>query len=246
MKTSSFFLAVLVTSSLFSPLASVHAAGASTVSPAPSVEIIYRIKAKKGILSIAGQGSAQWKLLDKQYSLQNTARANFFGKMQESSSQGSVNEAGLQPNLFTETRYRKEMTSTTFAREQKQIQFSEGAPSIALPNAAQDRASVVWQLAATARANPEKFQVGAEWSSYVAGRRDAETWRFKVISKETLSTPLGDIASVHLVKAPPPDSQEQQVDLWLAPSMEWLPVQIRFKDADGDFVEQTVERVLRK
>jgi hypothetical protein len=225
---------------------SAYAQQSNASNPPPSVEIIYKIQAKKNGFSIGGQGLSQWQINDGQYTLHNSAKATFFGKIQESGSVGELDASGLAPNRFTETRYRKEGTTTTFAREQKKIHFSEGSPSIKLPANAQDRASVVWQIATLARSHPEKFSVGSEWSSWVAGRRDAENWRFKVVGKENISTQMGEIACVHLSKAPPADSQEQQVDVWLAPGMEWYPVQIRFKDADGDFVEQTVEKLVRK
>jgi hypothetical protein len=38
----------------------------------------------------------------------------------------------------------------------------------------------------------------------------------------------------------------QQVDLWLAPSLDWYPVRVRFNDNDGDFVDQTLEKVVKK
>jgi hypothetical protein len=38
----------------------------------------------------------------------------------------------------------------------------------------------------------------------------------------------------------------QQVDLWLAPSLDWYPVRVRFNDPDGDFVDQTLEKVVKK
>lgn len=78
---------------------------------------------------------------------------------------------------------------------------------------------------------------------FVAGRRDAETWTFKVMQNESLSTALGQLDTVHIIKAPPPDSKDQQVELWLAPSLEWYPVRVRFSDADGDFVEQMIGQI---
>lgn len=219
---------------------------AQTLNLPPSAELTYKIQAKRNGFSLTGRGQTQWHWAENSYRLQNSARATLLGKIQESSSSGTLEASGLAPHRFTETRFRKEMTTTTFVYEEKKITFSEGSPSMKLLSGTQDRASVVWQLATIARSQPEKLQVGSEWSAFVAGRRDAETWRFKVVGKEMIQTSMGEISSLHLVKAPPADSKEQQVDLWLAPGLEWYPVQIRFKDADGDFVEQTLEKVLRK
>jgi hypothetical protein len=110
----------------------------------------------------------------------------------------------------------------------------------------QDRSSVSWQLVAVARAAPEKFVPGSEWIFFVAGRRDAEPWTFKVVKKESIRTGLGPVETVHLVKLPPPDSKDQALDIWLAPSLGWLPARLRFTDNDDEFVDQTLEKITKK
>ena len=80
----------------------------------------------------------------------------------------------------------------------------------------------------------------------MAGRHDAEPWTFKVVKDDKVATGLGEVAAIHLVKAPPPDKKGQQVDLWLAPSLEWYPVKVTFADEDGDYVEQTLQKIVKK
>ena len=87
---------------------------------------------------------------------------------------------------------------------------------------------------------------GSEWAFFVAGTHDAEPWVFKVVNQETVATGQGLVEAVHLVKAPPPDKKGQQVDLWLAPSLEWYPVKVTFADEDGDYVEQTLQKIVKK
>jgi hypothetical protein len=36
------------------------------------------------------------------------------------------------------------------------------------------------------------------------------------------------------------------VDLWLSPSLEWYPVKVTFEDDDGDYVEQTLQKIIKK
>ena len=145
-----------------------------------------------------------------------------------------------------EKRFRKEAATTTFKRDSKSIVFSEGDDSYPLKGGEQDRNSTVWQLVSVARATPEKFTPGSEWSFFVAGRHDAEPWTFKVVKDDKVATGLGEVAAIHLVKAPPPDKKGQQVDLWLAPSLEWYPVKVTFEDEDGDYVEQTLQKIIKK
>jgi hypothetical protein len=67
-----------------------------------------------------------------------------------------------------------------------------------------------------------------------------------VVGQEAVHTGQGDVTALHLVKAPPPDAKGQQVDLWLAPSLDWYPVRIRFADEDGDFVDQTLDKITKR
>lgn len=212
----------------------------------PSAELGYSIKAKQRGISLNGSATVQWRAADGSYSIATESRVSLLGKILENRSEGSVDDYGLAPVLFYEKRFRKDPSHTTFKRDVKTITFSEGDDSYPIKGGEQDRTSIQWQLAAQARATPDKFKPGSEWAFFVAGRRDAEVWRFKVMKNEAVQIGTGEVNAVHLVKAPPPDAQGQQVDLWLAPSMDWYPVRVRFNDDDGDFVDQTLEKVVRK
>ena len=61
-----------------------------------------------------------------------------------------------------------------------------------------------------------------------------------------MATGQGEVQAIHLIKTPPPNKKGQQVDLWLAPSLEWYPVKVTFADDDGDYVEQTLQRIIKK
>lgn len=212
----------------------------------PSADLNYAITARQHGLTINGTASVQWRAGDGKYAIATESRAAIFGKILEQRSEGVIDEFGLAPVTFYEKRFRKEPNTTTFNRDAKTITFSEGDASYPIKGGEQDRGSAQWQLAAQARATPDKFKPGSEWQYFVAGRRDAEPWSFKVVKTETVQLGSGEVQAVHLVKAPPPDHQGQQVDLWLAPSMDWYPVRVRFNDADGDFVDQTLEKVVKK
>ncbi|MDX8123159.1 DUF3108 domain-containing protein [Janthinobacterium sp. GMG2] len=213
---------------------------------APSADLVYSIKAKQRGIALSGESVSNWRAGDGKYSLLAETKAALFGKILEQRSEGTVDDYGLAPAQFVEKRFRKEAATTTFKRDSKTIVFSEGDDSYPLKGGEQDRNSTVWQLVSIARATPEKFTPGSEWSFFVAGRRDAEPWTFKVVKQETVATGQGLVEAVHLIKAPPPDKKGQQVDLWLAPSLEWYPVKVTFADEDGDYVEQTLQKIVQK
>ncbi len=110
----------------------------------------------------------------------------------------------------------------------------------------QDRVSITWQLAAVARAAGDKFKPGSEWPFFVAGRRDAEAWTFKVVKREKVKTGMGEVDAVMVSRQPLKDSRDQSIDVWLAPGQEWYPVKIRFTEGDKETIEQTLRSVTKQ
>lgn len=212
----------------------------------PSADLTYAVKASSHGLPLSGTGTVSWRQGDGKYSLLTEARSGLFGKVLEHRSEGAIDEFGLAPASYYEKRIRKDPTTTTFRRDDAVIGFQGSEKSYPIKGGEQDRSSAPWQLAAIARKSPEKFKAGSEWSFFVAGRRDAEPWVFKVVGTETLQTPMGEVKALHFSKTPPKNNKGQQVDLWLAPSMEWYPVRILFMEEDGDSFDQQLEKVAKK
>lgn len=223
-----------------------HAAGTYKISPPPSAELNYAIDASQSGITLKGSGLVTWKAGPQQYSVHNETRAQLFGKILETGSEGKIDRYGLAPAVFTEKRLRKDASTATFNADSKTISFSQSGQTYAIVGGEQDRVSVVWQLLSVARAAPKKFVPGTEWKFFVAGQRDAENWIFKVVKREKIVTPKGTFNAIHVLRAPPPDSQGQKLDIWLAPTLEWYPVKLRFSDTgDGDYIEQTLESTAR-
>ena len=212
----------------------------------PSADLSYRLAARQKGFSISGDATVSWRASEAKYSVVSSARAQLLGKILDSRSEGVVDAYGLAPVQFREKRFRKEETSARFERAARTLTFSDPQERYTLTGGEQDRASIQWQLASIARGAPDKFVPGSEWKFFVAGRRDAAVWTFKVVKREQVKTGIGTLAAVHVVKAPPADSKEQRVDIWFAPGQEWYPVKLRFSDADGEVVEQTLDKIVRK
>ncbi|MES2151802.1 MAG: DUF3108 domain-containing protein [Pseudomonadota bacterium] len=223
-----------------------HPAVKYAVDLPPPADLSYLIKARQSGFSINGEALISWRVADGKYALLAETRATLLGKVMENRSEGAIDGFGLAPTSFFEKRFRKEPATTTFDRAARSIVFTDGKLTYPLQGGEQDRTSAPWQLVAAARAAPDKFTPGSEWVFFVAGRRDAEPWSFKVIKHEKVQTGIGEVDALHLVKAPPPDSKGQQLDIWLAPGHEWYPVRLRFADKDGEFVDQTLEKIVRK
>jgi len=238
--------ALLLTLSAFAgsnAFAQSHAATQYKINPPPSADLNYVIEAQQSGLMLKGNGLVQWKAAQQQYSVHNETNAQLFGKILDTRSEGKIDKFGLSPAQFLQKRLRKDATTTTFNGDSKTITFNQSGQTYPIVGGEQDRASVVWQLLAIARAAPKKFVAGSEWQFFVAGERDADVWTFKVMKNEKIVTPKGEFNAVHVFRTPPPDSQEQKLDIWLAPTLEWYPVKLRFTDADGSYIEQSLESV---
>lgn len=212
----------------------------------PSADLTYTIKASNHGIALSGTGTIVWQQGDGKYRLVTEARSGIFGKVLEYRSEGAIDPFGLAPETYYEKRIRKGAGTTTFQRDAKAIAFADNDNTVPIKGGEQDRSSAPWQLAAIARAAPDKFKPGSEWKFHVAGRRSADTWIFKVVGTETVRTGQGDVKAIHFSKAPPQRDKGQQVDLWLAPSLEWYPVRLVFTEEDGDSFEQLLDKVNKK
>jgi hypothetical protein len=211
----------------------------------PSADLSYSIKAQQSGLLLSGNSILKWSATDNAFQISTETHASLVGKILDAKSEGTIDEYGLAPASFTEKRFRKDATTTSFNHVSKLITFSTPADTSPIKGGEQDRNSAIWQLIAMARGAHGKFKENSEWALFVAGQHDAESWSFKVNKEESIRTPLGNMNAVHVVKAPPPDSRGQQVDIWLAPSLEWYPVRLRFTEPNGDYIEQMLDSVTK-
>jgi hypothetical protein len=157
-------------------------------------------------------------------------------------SEGTVGDEGFVPTLMTEKRRGRAMTATHFNRQEGTLTFSASAATYPLVPGAQDKASVPLQLAAIARGDPK--QLSGNIDILVGEDRDASVFTFMVAGQEQIDTPLGRIATWHLVRPPKPGSYNSRLELWLAPGYGWYPVQIRNVEASGAVTTQTVNNIV--
>lgn len=165
------------------------------------------------------------------------ARLSFgaFGLRRVQTSRGQITVDGLAPLRFSD-KYRSELAAH-FVREKGQVTFSANTPDAPLLAGAQDRLSVVLQLAAMVAGDPERFPSASTITLQIIGPRDADIWLFTVEEDETLTLPGGPQATRKLVRNPRREF-DQKVELWLAPALGYLPARIRITEANGDYIDQ--------
>jgi hypothetical protein len=157
-------------------------------------------------------------------------------------SEGTVGDEGFVPTLMTEKRRGRAMTATHFNRKDGTLTFSASSLKYPLVPGAQDKASVPLQLTAIARGDSK--QLSGNIDILVGEDRDASVFTFTVAGQEHIDTPLGRIATWHIVRPPKPGSYNSRLELWLAPGYGWYPVQIRNVEASGAVTTQTASKIV--
>lgn len=212
------------------------------VSPPPSAVLKYDVQALREGQTVYGHGKISWQSDGGNYTVTGEAGVLFFTVL-SFKSEGAIDEFGVAPLLYSEKRFRKSETNTHFQRERNVISFSASTISYPRAGGEQDRASIIWQLAGIGRGDQEKFMPNAEIDLFVAGVRDAETWRIHVIGKEDVEVGAGKTVAWHVVRMPRPGSYEQKLDIWLAPEQEWYPVRLRYTETNGDYLDMSLSNL---
>lgn len=213
-----------------------------SIDPPPSVLLKYQVESSKDGRPIYGSGKIAWNARGGAYAINGEASVLFFTVL-EFHSEGEFDSFGVAPLLYTEKRMRKPVTNTHFQSDPKVVSFSASTATYPRQGGEQDRATIVWQLAALGRGSGRLFAPGAQLDVVVAGVRDAETWDIRVIGLETIKIPAGEMQAWHLARQPRAASFDQKIDIWLAPQQQWYPVRIRYTDKNGDYLDMAASAI---
>ena len=156
-------------------------------------------------------------------------------------SEGQIDGTGIVPVKATEKRKGRAQTATHFNRDARAITFSATTATAPWQEGAQDKATVPFQLAAIGRADVN--QLAGNIDILVGEEKEATVFRFQLVGEEELDTKMGRLVTWHLRRPPKPGTYSSQLDIWLAPSMQWYPVQIRNTEASGALTTQTVTNI---
>lgn len=148
-------------------------------------------------------------------------------------SQGTIGEAGLEPQLFIVER-RNKIQSASFDRNANRMSFSDGQASVELPPNAQDLLSFAFQFAY----NPPQRK---SLDLLLTNGRKLGQYNYLVLDDEVLSTPVGSISTVHIHKLHEPD--DDGLEMWLAPDLFYAPVKMTFVEKDGTRYELNITSI---
>ncbi len=196
-----------------------------------SVQMKYQVEANKFPYSLSAE--MLWQQDGSRYSAR--LAFNAFGQARVQTSRGQIGARGLEPIRFSD-KYRSEVAAH-FNREKGKVTFSANTPDVPLLAGAQDRLSILIQLAGMVASAPNRYPPATTISIQTIGPRDADTWLFTVGETETLSLPGGPQETLKLVRNPRQEF-DQKVEIWLAPALDYLPARVRITEPNGDFIDQ--------
>ncbi|MCC8404322.1 DUF3108 domain-containing protein [Paraburkholderia sp. MMS20-SJTN17] len=149
------------------------------------------------------------------------------------SSHGAIDAFGLAPAKYSEKRGRRAEDIAIFNRNDRKIGFTRTPSTLPLPDGAQDRFSVVMQLASLVRGDPDAYKPGVTRQFFVADTDSGENWPIETIGDETIRAAQGYLETRHFKRLPRHDGDQRRIDVWLAPSLGWLPARILQTEPNG-------------
>jgi hypothetical protein len=193
----------------------------------------YAVTAMWRGLQVPGQAELAWLHDGQRYeAVLHVAAAGLPSRTQRSS--GDVTPEGLAPVRFSE-RHRGE-EATHFQRDRQRIVFSSNRPEAALLPGAQDRLSVLLQLAAIVAGDPGRFAPGTRIVLQTAGTREAAGWEFVSEGQEELALPGGTVRALKFHRGPRHE-YDNRLEAWIGLGGDYGPVRLRLTPPNGDWLD---------
>lgn len=177
-------------------------------------------------------GTIHWMSSAQNYEMVVSVPLPFVGTFVYSS-HGRIDAFGLAPEQYIEKRGHRAEDVSIFNRTDKKIAFTRTPTTLPLPEGAQDRFSMVMQLASLVRGDPAAYKPGVTRQFFVVDSDSGENWPVETIGDETIRTAQGYVQTRHFKRLPRRDGDQRRIDVWLAPSLGWLPARLVQTEPNG-------------
>lgn len=224
------------------------AASAAPAAPAfewpASTRLAYKLNGNyRG--EVQGQASVEWlrEGLRYQVHLQALVGPAFAPLMaRRLSSEGELTEQGLKPQRFAgEQRIGFGTRRWALAFGPEAVTLADGSRREAQPGV-QDEASQFVQLAWLFTVQPQALAAGHSVEFPLALPRRVDRWTYDVIGEDTLSLPFGELKAMHLKPRRSGRAGELTAQIWIAPTLQNLPVRILIHQDAQTYVDLVLER----
>lgn len=181
-------------------------------------------------------GTIHWRTDGHTYDLSVSMPVPFVGPFTYRS-EGRIDAFGVAPDRYVEKRGKRPEDIAIFNREIRQVVFTRTPNNAPLPDGVQDRFSMLMQLSGLVRGNPSAYQPGVTQQFFVIDNNSGETWPITVIGDEDVQTQTGIVRARHFMRLPRRDGDTRRIDMWLAPSLGWLPARLVQSEPNGSQIE---------
>ena len=235
--------------------AAAHAAAnpAAVVGPArppfewpPATRLTYTLTGERGVgVHIYGHATVEWRLEGSRYQVQFDVHISPFID-QHMYSDGTIGVDGLSPQHYDESF--SFMFATPRARRiefgDNEVTLNNGNRVIKLPQT-QDGASQFVQFVWMFYNHPEWLTPGHIVQIPLALPNNLRRWNYQVLGQERLALAFGALDAVHLkpILDGPRRVNEYPFDIWTAPSLQYLPVQILVKADEHTWALLTLDEL---
>ncbi|MDN3920989.1 DUF3108 domain-containing protein [Roseateles violae] len=159
------------------------------------------------------------------------------------SSDGLLGPQGIAPRRYDEdTRVlfaARRQASVLFQGEQLTLANGRVEPA---PAGAQDAASQFVQLTWLFLTGREPLRAGHVVELPLVLPKRQYRWRYEVLGEQQLDTPLGPLATWHLKPTRAAYGGDLSAEVWLAPSLQYLPVRLLIRQGEESHVDLVLSR----
>jgi hypothetical protein len=199
--------------------------------------------AGSGLARLLGTTVIEWRVDDARYTASSVTTDDAGNVFLRLTSEGRVEPAfGIAPERYVEKRITRAPVATNFQWDAAKVTFSNNNKEVPLRPGVQDQLSFMAQLALIAQAFPDRLQPGMSVALEVASAREVRVYDLRVVGWEVTRTELGLVDTLKLERALPEGARDARIELWLAPTLNWLPARTRTILSN----EQTIETVLKE
>lgn len=180
-------------------------------------------------------GTIRWEQDGQHYRLAVETRVLWFRFAFQSS--GDMSERGLSPTRYQESR-RSKLEVARFDHAASTVTFETRGGQVPMPPNFQDRFSVFLQLVGWAHGDPQRYTTpGVTETFNVADTKEVEAMQVQYVGEEDVDIGSSMLRARHFVRLPRYPNDKRRVEIWLAPSLNWMPARLRQTEPDGTQID---------
>ncbi|MGQ3050350.1 MAG: DUF3108 domain-containing protein [Roseateles sp.] len=184
---------------------------------------------------VTGQAQVQWLRKGRDYQIHlDVAIGPSFAPLitRRISSQGRLAPEGIAPQRYDEE------TRLIFGEPRRlNLVFLGGEQGAGGPGAPQDAVSQFVQLTWLFLTGRETLEAGRVIQLPLQLPSGPYDWQYEVMGEDVLYTPMGPLVAWHLRPRQPARGNDLAAEVWLAPSLQYLPVRLVIRQDAGTYID---------